>query len=64
MQLESMTGSHIPSAQLIQWTPDQEAAFYAAREATKDIKAYAIPWPEDKIYTYSDFSRSHREKDG
>ena len=34
MQLESMTGSHIPLAQLIQWTPDQEAAFYAAREAT------------------------------
>ena len=63
-QLESMTGSHIPSAQVIQWTPDQEAAFYKSREATQDVKAYAIPRPEDRIYTYSDFSRAHRAVGG
>ena len=63
-QLESMTGSHIPSAEKIQWTPEQEAAFNAARDATKDIKAYAIPRPDDKIFTYSDFSRAHRAVGG
>ena len=63
-QLEGMTGSHIPGAEVLQWTKSQEEAFYAARESTKTVDAFAIPRPSDKIYTYSDFSRAHRAVGG
>ena len=59
-QLEALTGSHKPSAEVIQWTEEQEKAFFLAREATKDIEAYSIPRPSDRLFTYSDYSRDNK----
>ena len=63
-QLEAMTGSHRPSAEIIDWTPEQEKAFERAKEAAKKVDAYSIPRPTDKLFVYSDYSRQHRAVGG
>ena len=63
-QLEAMTGSHRPSAEMIEWTEEQKKAFNLAREAVKTAEAYSIPRPSDKLFVYSDFSREHRAVGG
>ena len=63
-QLEALTGSHRPSREIIQWTKEQEEAFYKARDSTKDVEAYAIPKPTDKLFTFSDYSKDKKAVGG
>ena len=63
-QSEALTGSHRPSREVIQWTKEQEEAFYKARDSTKDVKAYAIPKPSDKLFTFSDYSKDKKAVGG
>ena len=62
--LERLVGSHKPSAEVIQYTPEEEKAFYAARDATIKIEAFTVPRPSDRLFTYSDYSKDHRAVGG
>ena len=42
-KLESLTGSHKPSAEIIQYTPEEEQAFYTAREASSKVRPSLCP---------------------
>ncbi len=63
-KLENLTGSHKASAEVIQYTPEEEQAFYKAREATTKIEAFTVPRPSDRLFTYSDYSKEHRAVGG
>ena len=63
-KLENLTGSHKPSAEVIQYTPEEEQAFYKARDATTKIEAFTVPRPSDRLFTYSDYSKEHRAVGG
>ena len=58
-ELEAVQGGKA-SRDYIQWTPQLEATFNAAKEAARDPQAVVYPRPDDIIHTYSDFSSSHR----
>lgn len=63
-QLKARTGSHWASAELIVWTEAQKEAFAKAKMATRNVEAYSIPQPSDRLFTYSDFSREHKAVGG
>ena len=59
-KLEALTGSNKKGPERIEWTKELEDVFYQAREATKNVEAFAIPRPTDQLFTYSDFSRDKK----
>ena len=59
-KLEALTGSNKPGAEKVPWTEELKQVFYQARESTKNVEAFAIPRPTDRLFTYSDFSRDKK----
>ena len=62
--LEALTGTNKSGKLYVPWTKELEETFYKARDATRNVDAYAIPCRTDQLFTYSDYSKDHRAVGG